>query len=72
MEHGGRPHLEKHGSPTYTADTAAPGSRLAMDFTGALGLLLHRIASAGRPTTTSFSRPGSVSIEWERPHVHRL
>ena len=27
--------LEKHGSPSYTADTAAPGSTLAMNFTGA-------------------------------------
>ncbi len=27
-----RRHLEKHGSPIYTSDTAAPGSSLAMDF----------------------------------------
>ena len=26
--------LERHGSPTYTADTAAPGSKLAMSFSG--------------------------------------
>jgi hypothetical protein len=31
-ERGGK--LERHGSPTYTADTASPGSTLAMSFTG--------------------------------------
>ena len=29
--------LDKHGAPSYTADTAAPGSSLAMNFTGAAG-----------------------------------
>ena len=34
INHRSKWHLEKHGSPSYTADTAAPGSTLAVRFTG--------------------------------------
>ena len=37
INRGHRYHLKKYGSPTYTADTAAPGSSLAMNFSGAEG-----------------------------------
>ena len=54
-------HLEKYGSPSYTANTAAPGSSLAMNFTGGEGQYLFA------PYTGWSPNDNFILEAWARP-----
>ena len=58
--------MKKYGSPTYTAD-AAPGSSLAMNFTGAEGEYFSADISVGAPNDNfileAWVRPNRITDE---------
>ena len=58
-----RYHLKRYGSPTYTAD-AAPGSKLAVSFSGTAGEYFYRRYLHWRPGGNfirGFDRPNRVT-----------
>ena len=72
LNHGHRDHLKKYGSPTYAAE-AAPGSKLAMNFSGAEGEYFYTRYLCWTPTDNF------ILEAWVRPnragkldHVHRV